>query len=241
MIALYTFGPYFGLPDPSPFVVKAEVLLKMAGLPYRTDTTGFKNAPKGKLPYIDDNGTIVCDSTVIRFHLEAKHHVDFDEGLSPAERGVAWAFEKMCEDHLYWAMIYERWLDDANFDAGPRKFFDAAPAPLRPLVVTMIRRQMRRNLWGQGLGRHRKDELAQLAERAVASLADFLGDKPYLMGQRVCGADAAIFPFVAGFLSRTFNTPTRSAVEQRPNLVAYRDRMMERYYPEFAGVEPAAA
>jgi glutathione S-transferase len=100
---------------------------------------------------------------------------------------------------------------------------------------------MRRNLWGQGLGRHSKDELAQLGERAVASLADFLGDKPYLMGQRVCGADAAIFPFVAGFLSPTFKTPTRSAVEQRANLVAHSDRIMGRYYPEFSGPRPNAA
>jgi len=37
MITLYSFGPGFGLPDPSPFVTKAEVLLKMAELPYRTD------------------------------------------------------------------------------------------------------------------------------------------------------------------------------------------------------------
>ena len=29
MITLYTFGPQFGLPDPSPFVTKAEILLKM--------------------------------------------------------------------------------------------------------------------------------------------------------------------------------------------------------------------
>lgn len=147
----------------------------------------------------------------------------------------------MCEDHLYWWMIYERWLDDANFEAGPRKFFDAVPAPVRRLVVTMIRRQMRRNLWGQGLGRHSEGELAQLAERTITSLADFLGDKPYLMGQRVCGADAAIFPFVAGFLSRTFNTPTRSAFERRANLIAYADRMMGQYYPEFEGLEPNAA
>ena len=35
MITLYTFGPYFGLPDASPFVTKAMLLLKFAGLPYR--------------------------------------------------------------------------------------------------------------------------------------------------------------------------------------------------------------
>ena len=103
MITLYTFGPYFGLPDPSPFVMKAEVLLKMANLPFETDTGGFSEAPKGKLPYIADGGEIIADSTLIRLHIEKKYGFDFDAGLSRPERGVAWAFEKMCEDHLYWA------------------------------------------------------------------------------------------------------------------------------------------
>ena len=63
MITLYSFGPSNGLPEISPFVMKAEVLLKMAGLPFRTDTGGFRKAPKGKLPSIDDEGEIVADST----------------------------------------------------------------------------------------------------------------------------------------------------------------------------------
>ncbi len=61
MITLYTFGRSFGLPDPSPFVTKAEVLLKMSGLPFRIDTEGFNKAPKGKLPYIDDDGERIAD------------------------------------------------------------------------------------------------------------------------------------------------------------------------------------
>lgn len=241
MITLYTFGPAFGLPDPSPFVTKAEVLLKMAGLPYKTDTAGFNKAPKGKLPYIDDDGTIVADSTFIRMHLERKHHVDFDEGLSPAERGAMWAFEKMCEDHLYWASLHARWMDDANFDAGPRKFFAAVPAPIRPLVVAMVRRQVRRNLWGHGLGRHSKEEIEQLAARSIDAIADFLADKPYLMGQTPCGADATVFAFMTGCLCPRFKTPIRTVAEQRSNLVAYCERMMERYFPGWDKAKFAAA
>src|SRR4051812_9804268 len=105
MITLYTFGPAFGLPDPSPFVMKAKMLLKLADLPYRTDSRGFGKAPKGKLPYIDDNGTVVPDSTFIRWHIEEKYGIDFDRGLSPAERGVAWSVEKLLEDNLYWSMV----------------------------------------------------------------------------------------------------------------------------------------
>ena len=68
MIILYTSGPYFGLPDPSPFVMKAEVLPKMADLPYEADTTGFNKAPKGKLPYINNDGEIR------RLHLHPPRH-----------------------------------------------------------------------------------------------------------------------------------------------------------------------
>jgi glutathione S-transferase len=241
MITLYTFGPGFDLPDPSPFVTKAEVLLKMAGLAYRTDTTGFKKAPKGKLPYIADDGEIIADSTFIRLHIERKYGFDFDAGLSPRERGIAWAFEKMCEDHLYWAVVHARWTIDANFDAGPRRFFDAVPAPIRPLVAAMVRRQVRRDLWAQGFGRHGEEEVTQLAARDLAAIADFLADKPFLMGQHPCGVDATVFAFVAACFPARFKTPIRIAAALHPNLVAYRDRMMERHYPELAPATSQAA
>jgi glutathione S-transferase len=241
MITLYTFGPAFGLPDPSPFVMKAEVLLKMSGLPFRTDTTGFKKAPKGKLPYIEDDGVIVADSTFIRMHLEKRHGIDFDQGLSQAERGVAWAFEKMCENHLYWVGLHARWVVDTNFNRGPRRFFDDAPAPLRPLVVAMVRRQVRRNLWGHGMGRHTVAEMEELAGRDIRSIADFLAEKPYFMGATPSAADATVFPFVVHALCPLFETGLLAATELQPNLVAYRDRLMAEYYPELAPDEGRAA
>jgi glutathione S-transferase len=241
MIILYTFGPYFGLPDPSPFVMKAEVLLKMANLPFEIDTGGFNKAPKGKLPYISDDGEIIADSTLIRLHIERKYGFDVDAGLSSPERGIAWAFEKMCEDHLYWAGLHARWMVDENFDKGPRRFFDAVPSPLRPLVVLMTRRQVRRNLWGHGMGRHTMAEMDQLAVRDIDAIADFLAQKPYLMGEAPCGADATVLPFMAHALCPLFATAIRTCAEQKSNLVAYRDRLMARYFPDFAPQTAASA
>jgi glutathione S-transferase len=235
MITLFTFGPAFGLPDPSPFVMKAETLLKMARLPYKVDTGGFGRAPKGKLPYIDEDGAIIADSTLIRCHLEQKHGVDFDAGLGAAERGTAWAFEKMLEDHVYWGVVSERWLDDANFAAGPAIFFKRAPAPIRPIVARMVRRKVAQALKAQGLGRHTRAEMTALVERAIDGVAAFLGDKRYLMGATKCGADATLFAFIAGLLCPIFDTALRGATERHANLVAYRDRMMQEHYPVKAG------
>ena len=128
----------------------------------------FSKAPKGKLPYIRDGEDIIANSTFIRLHLEKRYNIDFDEGLSPKERGLAWAIEKMCEDHLYWLLVHERWAEDANFKRGPAKFFDVAPAPVRPLVKWFIRRRVKQALHGQGAGRYSESERTILADRTFA-------------------------------------------------------------------------
>jgi glutathione S-transferase len=243
MITLYTFGPAFGLPDPSPFVTKAEVLLKMAGLAYRIDNTGFRRAPKGKLPYIDDEGERIADSTFIRWHLENKYHIDFEKGLSAEQRAIGWAFEKMAEDNLYWALVDARWFDDTNFTKGPREFFRKIPAPVRPLVIAFIRRQLKGTLYGQGMGRHNRAEIVALGTRSIVAIAEFLGTKPFFMGSEPTGVDATIFAFVAGTLCPHFDTPLRTAAECHNNLRRYIGRMTARFYPDLgqiAGCKAAA-
>ncbi len=232
MITLYTFGRAFGLPDPSPFVCKAEVLLRMAGLDYVADTDGFPKAPKGKLPYINDGGTIVADTTFIRAHLESKHDIDFDVGLTDEQMAYGWALEKLCEDQLYWLIVHERWMDEATFNRGPRMFFKAVPAPVRPLIVWKVRRDVRQALWGQGIGRHTDAERLALGEQTMIALADALGGKDYLMGSEPCGADASVWSFVTGAMSPHFGTPLGAIAARHANLVAYRDRGMARWFPE---------
>ena len=215
------------------------MLLKMAGLPYRTDPTGFRRAPKGKLPYIDDAGTIVADSTFIRRHLESKYGIDFDRDLSARSRAVAWSVEKMLEEHLYWAIVHARWMIKDNFARGPALFFDFAPAPLRPLMRTMVRRQVRKALHAQGFGRHARPEIEALGVRSVQALADILGGNPYLFGSEPCGADATAYAFVSGVLCPVFETPLRTAAESCPNLVAYSRRVQARYYPDLVAAAAA--
>jgi len=221
----------FGLPDPSPFVTKTDTLLKLSGLPYEKVRGDLRQAPKHKLPFIDDDGVRVADSTFIRLHLERKYGVDFDKNLSTIEKGFAWSVEKMLEDHLYWATVYWRWMVDSNFNKGPRNFFKPIPALIRPMIAASVRRGVRRTLYGHGLGRHSKVEIAILANRAIDALSSVLGDKPYLMGAQPCGADATAFAFVVGNLCSFFETPVRTHAEQKRNLVSYCDRLMREFYP----------
>jgi glutathione S-transferase len=235
MITLYTFGPAWGLPDPSPFVTKAMVLLKMAGLPFETKPGGPQRGPRGKLPFVRDGEEVIADSTMIRFHLERRHNIDFDEGLTPEQRGIAWAAEKLCEDHLYWFIVQARWLDGDNFERGPANFFKAVPAPLRPIISRMVRRGIRKSLYAQGVGRYTPEERTALADRAFASLSAILGDKPYLMGDKPCGADASVFSSVSSALCPVFATPLREKAEAYPNLRDYCGRLTQQYFPAREG------
>lgn len=230
MITLYAFGPLWGLPDPSPFVIKTETQLKMSGLAYAKARGDREQAPKGKMPYIADGGVLVADSVYIRDHLLRKHGVDLDAGLTAGQRAQAWAIERMLEDHLYWAIVHSRWSNDENFAKGPADFFRGAPEG----VMQAARAQVIANLHGQGFGRHDPETVADLARRSFAALSEMLGAQPYLFGETPTGTDASAFGALTAALSPHFTSTVRAAGEAFPNLVAYRDRMMGRYFPEFA-------
>ncbi len=232
MITLYTFGPAFAQADPSPFVVKTLTLMKMSGLAFSVEQADVRKAPKSKLPYINDNGQLIADSTFIRMHLETAHGVDFSGGYTERDLAIGWSVEKMLEDHLYWIVVDARWMDDENFNKGPRMFFNDLPGFIRPMITWMVRKQIRRNLWGHGLGRHSSSELQQLAERDFAAIAAILADKPYLLGDAPCGFDATCFGFVSSALVPLFDHPTTAAIRKHPNLVSYCERMQDQFFPE---------
>jgi glutathione S-transferase len=177
---------------------------------------------------------VVTDSIFIRAYLEKAHGVDSDPGLDARGRATAWAIERMLEDSLYWAIVHFRWVDDENFAKGPAQFFGAVPPPARAGAQDQARQRVAANLHGHGMGRHRREEIADLAARALSALSTMLCDQPYLMGEAACGADATAFAFVAAALCPLFESPLRDAAESHANLVAYCDRMMRRFYPEVA-------
>lgn len=230
-LTLYATRAGFGLPDTSPFVLKTEVQLQMAGVAYERASAIPPQAPRGKLPYIDDRGVVVADSTFIRAHIERTYGIDLDAGLDPSQRAQAWAIERMLEDHLYFAMVWFRWLEPANFAKGPAHFADTAPEGQREQLRRDLQARKQAELHAQGLGRHAPEGIAELGTRSLDALATLLDDKPWLMGDAPSGVDATAFGMLACVLTPFFDTPLRRAAEAHANLAAYVARMMRRHYP----------
>jgi glutathione S-transferase len=240
MITLYGAGEGFGLPEISPYVMKTEVQLRMAGLAYRKQRGAPQEAPKGQIPFIEDDGVRIGDSTFIRAYLERAYGLDFDEGLDARRRAEAWAVERMLENHLAWFGTDARWLIPENFAKGPARFFDGAPEALRASAREAAVERVRAAAHAVGVTRHAGPERLALAARSLAALQVILGDQRFLFGARPCGADATAFGVLCFLVSPHFESPLRRQAERFAPLMAYVDRMMALFYPEFPWARAAA-
>jgi glutathione S-transferase len=239
MIVLSGGGPNFGLPELSPYVTKTEVQLKMAGLVYRKERATPKDSPKGQVPFIDDDGERIADSTFIRAHIERKYGVDLDEGLDSHARAEAWAIERMVENHFGFAIGYTRFLIPENFAKGPAHFVDYAPEAQREQLRVELLTRVKANFLANGILRHTAEEIEWLGMRSLGALSDLLDEKPYVMGNKATAVDAICFGMLAGLLTPFFNSDLRRRALRIQNLCDYVARMMVEFYPEFAWAEAA--
>jgi len=231
MIKLIQFAPVFGLPNASPFCMKAETYLRMAGLPFETVNSGdVLKAPKRKLPYIDDDGTVVADSHFIAEYLVAKYGDRLDAGLSAHDRALTTAFERLLEENLYWTAVHTRWTTDDAWAKTRVAFFGAMPVPLRWIIPPLARRGMLREMHGHGMGRHTPVEIHAIGCRDITALADLLGDQPYMLGAEPHSLDASAYAFLANLLWVPFDSPIQQHAKARPTLETYCQRMRARYY-----------
>lgn len=231
MIKLYQFSPAFGLPNASPFCMKMETWLRMAGLPYECPRgADLRKAPKGKMPYIDDDGKTISDSSLIIDYLTQKYKVTLDAHLTPRQRGEALALQRLFEEHLYWVAVYARWVEDTGFAVTSKVFFERFPMVLRQLVPVLARRAMKQQMQGHGMGRHSRDEIYALGCRDVAAIADVLGEREFLLGDQPGTIDATGYAFLANLLWVPVDSPVAAEAKKHANLEAYCQRMKARYY-----------
>ncbi len=233
MTVLYSFGPNFGLVDPSPFVVKVDAFMRMANIPFevKIGIKHTKKSDKRKLPIIEDDGQIIPDSQFIIEYLTKKYQITLDDFLTAEQKAQAYLFTKSLDENLYWPMVYSRWVDEQTWPTAKEAFFGKLPLPLKLFLPTIIQKGVKKNLYGQGTGRHSKSEILDIAKASLGALSTLLGDKPYFFGDKISSFDATAYGFLSEFILVNYDNDFNLCARSFDNLVSYCHRIQQAYYP----------
>jgi glutathione S-transferase len=230
-LIVYQLAGGWGLPSISPFCLKLEAYLRLVDLPFKSVVVPAPfGGPKRKAPWIEHEGRKIGDSGFIIEYLEQRFGCNPNGTLTPAERAIALALRRLIEENLYWTLIHDRWVVEANWQHFRNVVLGKLPAPARALVGPLARRNVWRQLKGHGMGVHSADEIHAIGCHDIGALADFLADKPYLMGVAPTEIDAIAYGFLANIMNVPIASPVKDYALTRENLVAFLERMRVRYF-----------
>ena len=240
MITLYQPPGAWGSSSVSPFCIKLETWLRMMEIPYVVKGANPQRAPKGKVPYIrDEDGALIGDSQLIIQHLTARHGDKLDAWLDPVERAKGHAVRRMLEEGSYWVSVHNRWVRDEGYAEVYEVFSKILPAMLAPIAIPIIRRNVRIAAYKQGTGRHSVDEIEAIGRADYQAVSEILGHNPYLLGEAPSSVDATLYAFLVGVTCFPVKSTVAELIERTDNLMAYRERMKHRFWPESAASESA--
>lgn len=234
---LIVYPPAYGELNASPFCVKAMALLQMSGLDHAITTLADpRKQPYGKLPVLRDGDQVVPDSDGIRDYLETRYGCDFDAGLSDDQKAVSRMVIRALEEHLYFAILSERWLEDENWAVVRAQFFTSMPRPVAMIVAPLLRRAVAAQARGQGIGRLPSAERVARADKDFVALRQLLGGRSFLFGDTPTAADATAVAMLRSVMKFPKATPLAAAMARHGSLVAYMDRTSAAILPPLSKI-----
>lgn len=231
-IKVFQFPRMFEVPNLSPFCAKLETWLRIAAIPYEVvDTPDPRKGPRGQLPYIEDGGTIVADTSLIIEHLIETRGVDPDARLDSTQRATARLVQRALEGHYTFVLAYTHLYRDEGL-RHTRARFDPIPAIVRPFVARAVKGQIRKILWHQGVLRGPDDQIMKAAIRDWDAVISLMSDGPFFFGAEPTSLDAIVFATLASTILTPIESPIRGHLSSQPAVVAYAERVRGRLFPE---------
>jgi glutathione S-transferase len=218
--------------------MRLETWLRMTESPHEVTFMDLVNVPppKGKVPYVNDAGKLMGDSTFIIKHLVRTRGVDPDAELSAADRAVSWALQRMLMENTYWLVVHDRYRAEAGWQVYRRLVMGmlapGAPEEQQAPIAEEFRRGILAQYNGHGIGRHTEAEVDEIGADDLAALSDFLGNKPFFFGEKPTTTDATAYACVANLIEVPLDTPTARFGRSRRNLVDFCRRMHLRFFPD---------
>ena len=215
----------------SPFCLKLDAFLRMTGIEHTSviASTPF-GGPKKKAPWIEYQGQKIGDSTLIIDFLKQEFGKDPDADLNAQQRAMIVAIQRLIEENLYWAMVYDRWCRDENWSRLKSTVLGDIPAPVRMMIAPYARHSVKKQLEGHGMGLHAPSEIEAIAKKDIDALAALLGDGPWYFGEQPTMADATVYSLLANILFVEFESPMKDMIRIHPKLTAMLENFRARYY-----------
>ena len=234
VVRVYGLPPLWGCPSPSPFVIKVLTWLRIADVPNElVHLTWFPRSKSGKIPYIDrPDGSVLSDSQRIIETLSAERGIDVGKDLSDAQRATSHLVRRTLEESAYFCGLYERFATPEGFAQVRVGYFRHFPWPIRVIAPLMVRRASLRNLWGQGMGRRPRAEVAQMARADIRAISGTLGSQRFMLGDEPHSVDASAFAFLWAMSSVPFESALRSEIEAHENLRTYVTTCRAKWFPD---------
>jgi glutathione S-transferase len=233
-VKLFQFPRMFAIPNLSPFCCKLETWLRIAEITYEVvDTPDPRKGPRGKLPFIEDAGVRIADSSLIVEHLVKTRGVDPDARFDVSQRAIALLVQRTLEEHYAFVLAYTHLVRDEGLQ-HTRARFDRVPAIVRPLVRSLVGGRIKKLLWQQGILRHSHEEIVESALRDWRAVLTVMCDGPFFFGDEPTGVDAIVFGALAASVLTPIASPIRDFLRSQPACVAYAERMRARFFPELA-------
>lgn len=206
----------------------------MADIPYTIAVGDPRGAPKGKVPWIEDDGLVLGDSALIIEHLKNTRGDPLDGRLTPREQALGHAIRKLVEDSLYFISSWSKWAEDDSFAIYSAELFAGMPEEQLQSVPDMVRKRTLDKFDAQGIGRHSRDEIYAMGVEDVVAFGELLGDGPFLFGDTPTSCDASAFGVIGNLKDGPFPSPVRDRIRETPNVAAYVDRIRQRYFSDLA-------
>jgi len=210
---------------PSPFCLKVRAILDHKGLEYqRIGTLGpallelRRRGRIGKVPALEIDGDLVCDSTDIAYQLERRFPEPAILPADPHQRGLCHAIEEWADESLYFVGLYFQWWDPEGVKLAATAF----RGPIGRLALPVYRRRIRAQVQGQGTARKPVEHVRRDLDRHLGAVDDLLAGGPFLLGDRPMLCDFAVSAQLV-YLSRT--PQGGAALAGHPAIAAYQDRM----------------
>jgi glutathione S-transferase len=225
MIELHQFKPVLGIPNASPFCMKAEAYLLYRDIPYKFVASSPRKSPSKLVPFIKDGAKSITDSEDIMDYFEAKQPQPLDADLSARDLATAKVMRIWIEQNLFWQITFMRWADPKGWENFSPILKSNIPRVMRGPAVYLIRRHLLTQMRRRGLRADNSKAAYAKGRAQLDILADFLGDSGFAFGSTVSRLDLTIYAFVANISDQNQPNELRDYARSVENLSGYCARM----------------